>query len=416
MAASRSSSPDPGSGSEHVSESEQTDTARLKRRNRDLEDQLYELQGTKKQKKQVLPSILSLIRLDKTKTVPSSRTGKTMGRIICRAIVLVPRINDYIADADRQVEGEADEEDIQDHDERDRRKCDRIAYQLLRKHIPELGKHLNDDIDVLYEFTAKLEFGASQGRSEDVFALKEAVADFINADLPTGNPRVGREDRVGRGFAHKVTGHLLCPIQYDWHDPEVRQKVQELHEAYPTHSSYFVNCLYKSNKGDPEHLEEGFLRNGLLVKVYLYIFFSHSSSAQLSISDIENDKNFATCQSKAKKATKKSVGQQLGLISVTPRTIAYAAVLLHFSLSPAKFWDLEFNDFSYEAFYNNIVDYLEDPGDDDEAVAEVKAVIDWWNRRVFPAGTGRGHGGPPPRMKDSIANQRAARRRVPLTQ
>ncbi|KAF9496257.1 hypothetical protein BDN71DRAFT_1505953 [Pleurotus eryngii] len=149
------------------------------------------------------------------------------------------------------------------------------------------------------------------------------------------------------------------------------------------------------NRGDPEHLEEGFLRNGLLVKVYLYIFFSRSSSAQLSISDIENDENFATRRSKAKKATKKSVGQQLGLTSVTPRTIAYAAVLLHLSLSPAKFWDLEFNDSSYESFYNNIIDYLEDPGDDEEAVAEVKTVIDWWNYRVFPAGTGRG-GGPPP--------------------
>lgn len=29
-----------------------------------------------------------------------------------------------------------------------------------------------------------------------------------------------KSEKRGRGYAHNVTGRLLCPAQYDWDDPE----------------------------------------------------------------------------------------------------------------------------------------------------------------------------------------------------
>lgn len=47
----------------------------------------------------------------------------------------------------------------------------------------------------------------------------------------------------------------------------VRQKVRNLDPDFSTASSYFINAFYPKGKGDPNDIEKGFLRSGLLVKV-----------------------------------------------------------------------------------------------------------------------------------------------------
>lgn len=83
--------------------------------------------------------------------------------------------------------------------------------------------------------------------------------------------------------------------------------------------------------------------------------------------------------------------------AVTPRAIAYAAVLvchcfgllckcsclpkLHFNMTDAYHWKIEYNGFNYEAFYNFIVDYMEDVPDSDLlGQSAAKDVLSWWNK------------------------------------
>ncbi len=115
--------------------------------------------------------------------------------------------------------------------------------------------------------------------------LWQPSAEWINSrDNPVERLSFhGKEEcRIG----HNITGCLICPIDYDWDDPEwVTHAVQvsdffclillcsihtKLHDAalgYNITSSFFLCCLYAGEDGDPEQPLEGFLKGPLLVQV-----------------------------------------------------------------------------------------------------------------------------------------------------
>ncbi|KAF8994127.1 hypothetical protein BDQ17DRAFT_1252137, partial [Cyathus striatus] len=53
------------------------------------------------------------------------------------------------------------------------------------------------------------------------------------------------------------------------------------------------------------------------------------------------------------------VASLLNMKSVTPRSIAYICAQVHYTLSSSASWTVEHEGFNYQAFYNFIVDYLE---------------------------------------------------------
>ena len=70
-----------------------------------------------------------------------------------------------------------------------------------------------------YSFIQLLE-GANGARSNDVYRVKEGVADLLNQRLNRRpNPPLQLHTRDGRGLQNEFTGRLLCPIKYDWEDP-----------------------------------------------------------------------------------------------------------------------------------------------------------------------------------------------------
>ncbi|ESK90124.1 hypothetical protein Moror_7819 [Moniliophthora roreri MCA 2997] len=64
------------------------------------------------------------------------------------------------------------------------------------------------------------------------------------------------------------------------------------------------------------------------------------------------------------------------------RSIAYACVQLHVTLSTIDPYNHESNGFSYLGLWDTIVNYLKDGTKD---VQEVKALYQWWNSHVFPS-------------------------------
>jgi len=66
-----------------------------------------------------------------------------------------------------------------------------------------------------------LQTGANDARSDDTSRLKVVVAEWLNSRSDSNsNPRLSAKRKDERGINHDITGYLLCPIDYDWDDPE----------------------------------------------------------------------------------------------------------------------------------------------------------------------------------------------------
>ncbi|KIY42833.1 hypothetical protein FISHEDRAFT_63108 [Fistulina hepatica ATCC 64428] len=70
---------------------------------------------------------------------------------------------------------------------------------------------------------------------------------------------------------------------------------------------------------------------------------------------------------------------------VTPCSIAYAAVILHFCLTDIGKWNgNDFYGMEYRELYNTIIDFFKDPWLSDDAESENEKLLQWWNEKVFP--------------------------------
>ncbi|KAK7024173.1 hypothetical protein VNI00_016551 [Paramarasmius palmivorus] len=238
---------------------------------------------------------------------------------------------------------------------------------------------------------------ADEARGDDIKRLKVEVANWLNTldkdDLQVLSEYedysfVTPHTRLGRGFQNITTGRLLCPIDYDWNDLYIRSRIQEMHPDYPTHEKYLLRFLYAGYSGDPEDFMKGFLKSTLMVRTFKHIFTSSSSALLYTGEDDPSSDTENTTQPLrkrrqiiAKEPSKKNVASLLGMTTVTPRAIAYTAVMLHFALTNAAYWNLINDGFNYAIFYDFIVDTFEDrelTGED-----EVKELLQWWNRQIF---------------------------------
>ncbi|KAF5367844.1 hypothetical protein D9615_010572 [Tricholomella constricta] len=333
----------------------------------------------------------------------------TLGRGIRRLVTLFQDLPTLIREADRREEEEESDEESDEgsNTEEDspvdpaqlQRERDRTfaAFQHLAELIPGFKtKLLNTDGAVIASYLSNLTRGANDARSDDVSSIKKSVAIWLNQS-PKTQPPLNPDDRALRGLQHDTTGALLCPLEYDWDDKEydftVRTKLRTCEDGFDVYSSFYARCFYKSGKGDLEDVEKGFLRGSLLVKTFSTIFMSPSSANSI-VDDRENDENADDFRAHfsqptaSRKATKSCVAKKLRLEAITPRAIAYAAVLLHFSLTDAPHWKPIYNGFSYELLYNFIVDFFEDI-EGVQAKARAKSLLKWWNknalfRQIFP--------------------------------
>ncbi|KJA24322.1 hypothetical protein HYPSUDRAFT_200549 [Hypholoma sublateritium FD-334 SS-4] len=359
--------------------------ARLKRRLAAAQEEVKELSGTKLKK---------------------PPTPVTVGRGIRRLVSLYDSVDDIIQAADQQKDSNNDDDEAEEDDAlvdkaaEGKREIESklTAFTILIRNFPLVKEAIEDpnvDFDV---FVTSLQIGANNARSDDVRRIKEAVAFWLNKEYGKEDDfeMLDPKERTGRGLHNYVTGRLLCPVDYDWDVPEIYTDIIE--GTIDISEDYFLRCFYPNGNGDPSHYERGFLKSGLLVNVYKDIFTSPSScDASLSASapseDVQNDSDGPappkrpklTEHQARKKATKSCVATILGMEGrVTPRSIAYAAVLLAFNLTNAVQWVEIYNDFNFRALYNLIVDFFEVPGGK-EAERRVARLLEWWNRSFLIA-------------------------------
>ncbi|KAM6491175.1 hypothetical protein JOM56_013414 [Amanita muscaria] len=356
----------------------------------------------------------------------STASTTQLGHGIRRLVSLFDDVADLVHNSDKYVThpgNSDDEDDIELIDKspdeiselkRHRARCHIGVTQVLTRLIPNfLNKIDATEPVLLQEFYSQLQAGANDARGDDVLKVRAAVAKWLNEQTPPPTPLLNPDSRSNRGIQHDVMGKLLCLIDFDWDDPIIRARLRNCEDGYNIRSSFFLHCLYQSGTGNIHDVEEGFLKTGLLVKVFKHIFTS-PSSANASVEASENipigNSAGAHATHNAKRATRKDVSGCLHMEEkVTARAIAYAAVQLVFALSDAPHWTAVHSGFDYRAFYYFVVDFFEALADK-SSKERVKELLSWWNRRVFPTKhSSAGSQSQQVTSNQTLAQQRAAR-------
>ncbi|KAI9573158.1 hypothetical protein HD554DRAFT_2319977 [Boletus coccyginus] len=278
------------------------------------------------------------------------------GRAVRRVVTLVEPISDMIGEHDRRQlrlsEG-ASMEMIQAESTNDQERTNE-NFKKLVQWCPSIVKLLDAgqfDLCACREVQA----GADSARGDDASTLKGEVIHWITANRERMHPPLYPRDKRGRGLSHHLTGGLLCPVDYDWADSSVRTSIQEYHPDFRVTAFSWPRFLYKAKctiRMNPP-------------RSFKCIFTSPSSARDHG--GEEDPTHFRGLSSRSRS----HVAALLRMKSVQPRAIAYIAVQVRFALSSADSWTLVDEDFNYETFYYNIIDYFEAPGSPPALVEQV---------------------------------------------
>ncbi|KAJ3924854.1 MAG: hypothetical protein NXY57DRAFT_1079059 [Lentinula lateritia] len=373
----------------------------------------------------------------KTRKKGAEKSIENQGRALARIATLYTPISSLVRcffAYDTDAEAEDDPVDPVDLDEKEleeyfkhqmeKRKMQRDirAYHIVVKTVPGFQKAVDaagTDIAAILTLCKQLQYGSISARSDDVHTLMIELANWLNfRPLPSrADPLLLNHSRELRGFKHNLTGKLLCPVEYDWSDSVVRAKIRN--KEIKTNTSFFIRAFYRGEEGNPNNVEEGFLRSTLLVQTWRQIYRASGSISEDEIPSSQTDRSNASApvpqSNKARSSTKQSLAELYGLNQVTPRTIAYSCVLLRFSLSHAKKWGQD-RSFNYKGLYNEIVDYFEaaDP-EDEEVQTHLAELLHWWNEQAFAEEDASNSLKPSLHFQSTLEEQRAAKTSVAVT-
>lgn len=104
-----------------------------------------------------------------------------------------------------------------------------IEEKLVELDVSQLAMYFRDvsylfgvPAPTLSKTTPQLHKGSGCARGDDAANLKPAVVSWLGPlfDPKYTHPPLPPTSKSARGFEHHITGKLLCPIDYDWEDPE----------------------------------------------------------------------------------------------------------------------------------------------------------------------------------------------------
>ncbi|KAG1772183.1 hypothetical protein EV702DRAFT_1201571 [Suillus placidus] len=233
------------------------------------------------------------------------------------------------------------------------------------------------------EMLKKLKQGADSARGDDTGTLKDLVVSWVNIQCcPT--PLIRADDKHHRGFVNDPCGKLLCPAEWCWEDPTVRAGICGRTTSFIVSENSWPAFMYENYEANAENLEHGLMKSKLLVMGFKAIFTSPSSA-----NEVDGNGNGADVIENCRRARRRSdqakvkmcVASIIGMRKVTPHAIAYIACQIRFALSNITSWHTVDGDFDYQIFWNNIVDFFEDPPGA-AAQSRINKLLEWWTRKV----------------------------------
>ncbi|TFK34091.1 hypothetical protein BDQ12DRAFT_614041 [Crucibulum laeve] len=240
-------------------------------------------------------------------------------------------------------------------------RCEHRVFIQLLQMVPGLEERLfsGEEGEVL-QAAELIQRGVASTRSDDTKGLKGPILDWISPEGSSLTLPLSHSMKMDRGFQHEATGRLLCPVGLDWSDAVTKEKLRSGALAVP--GDQWPIFIYANNKFNEDDPWKGLLRGRLLVMAYKHVFTSPSS--------VE----------KEPKATRSGNARIHGMTSVLSASIAYIAMQTRFSLSSSAVFLRSDLSTDLERFYNSIIEFLDDP----EEAHEVRDLLTWWNRQVFP--------------------------------
>ncbi|KAI6013029.1 hypothetical protein EDC04DRAFT_2579635, partial [Pisolithus marmoratus] len=219
----------------------------------------------------------------------------------------------------------------------------------------------------------QLNKGADSAHGDDVASLKLAVVHWLMSAEPE-ECALQPDEKDGQGFDHELTGHLLCPVDYDWYSSDHHAAICDCHPKFLVTAYSWLMFLYENETFDLNNPTDSLFKGKLLVKAFKQIFTSPTSVLKM-----DDEPSPRKCQRHDEQCTHSHMASLLGMKSVSPCAITYAAVQLHFALSSCGAWQVVDGEFNYEMFYNNIVDFFED-AETPEDNSIVQELLLWWNQ------------------------------------
>ncbi|KAI6003926.1 hypothetical protein EDD15DRAFT_2360192 [Pisolithus albus] len=310
------------------------------------------------------------------------------GQVVRRVVTLVEPVADLIAEYDR-CEIQATEQQASSNSEvippTPEQQRTYHAYEKLIQWCPSVHKLVGPAADAdtaSFEVAfacRELQKGADGARGDDGAMLKAAVAQWLNESQPPPDPPFSSWEKYGRGFNHDITGKLLCPVDYDWSNADIRSAIREFQPDFRVTAHSWPSFLYTDGDYDPTRPAKGLFKGKYLVMAFRCIFTSPSSALnELNSGNIPR----ASQPIRTAQKTRCHVARLLKMKTVQPRAIAYVATQLRFAFSSCSSWMIVDEDFNHEEFYHNIVDYFELPSSP-QKVDELNDLLMWWKQRIF---------------------------------
>ncbi|KAG1795911.1 hypothetical protein EV424DRAFT_1547313 [Suillus variegatus] len=327
---------------------------------------------------------VEVLRASNKRVKPQIDSNVHKGRAIRRLVSLFDGLKDLIAENDRREEL-LDSLDLPDQlvSTQETGPSDRSMNYFVA--FPGSKKNFQSDVDELDYILRDLRKGADSARGDDTANLKHVIVAWLTELFHPLDPPLHTNIKDDRGFIHHITDKLLCPVEYTWSLNLTKEKIRDRDPDFLVTAYSWPAMLYLDYTFDSGNIEKGLFHSALLLKAFKHIFTSPSSAKEV---DGDGDGADAIVASQRRRSsesdmtTRSHVANIIGMKSVTPRSIAYTACQLRFSLSNVNSWRSIDGDFDYYVFYNNIVDFFEvAPGID--AQARIKELLKWWNRKVF---------------------------------
>ncbi|KZV88624.1 hypothetical protein EXIGLDRAFT_839087 [Exidia glandulosa HHB12029] len=246
----------------------------------------------------------------------------------------------------------------------------RALSAVLEKKAPDAVT----DAQLASKIADRIDKGVSAAKTADTHSMKTQVPVLLAKLYGTLDPPIFPNEKKGRGYDHKVTAKLLCPVTMQFTE---ENRLSLFGRTVKVPGDVFPRFLYKNMDffdQDKAVVEaflnstpwDGFLRHEILIMFFKLIFISPSSA------DKDSEEHST--------ATRKGNAALGNMTQVSVGSIAYTASFLRFALYEGERFTRTDVNADVAGFYSSLYSLLTDPTWEDE----VQDLLKCWNRRVFP--------------------------------